>query len=313
MSNPIVSVIVPAYNAEKFVAETIKSVQAQTYSNWEMIIVDDGSTDQTASIIKQACQKDTRIHYYYQTNGKQGKARNLAIKHAKGKYLAFIDADDLWHPQKLEKQIHVFDHIPEVDLVYTNGISFMDTTQNVIHTHQEPSGLRKLDEQFQYLLSGKSLPNLSVMVKKDCVDEIGGFMEDLRLQNAEDYQLWLRLADHHCQMYGLDENLFYYRLHTNQVTNGDSMAMEQSVWAVYLASLLSVSNTEKETMLQHKVQKYLLHYVDVLSEEKFKEINFLLKNPLKKAGHYRNNLFLFTLGKGIFKKVKYRFFKLKDV
>ena len=65
-------------------------------------------------------------------------------------------------------------------------------------------------------------------------------MEDLRIQNAEDYQMWLRLADHHCVMYGLGEDLFYYRLHPNQVTNGDSMAMVQSVWAVYLAPLLSV-------------------------------------------------------------------------
>ncbi len=306
MRNPIVSVIVPTYNAEKFVAETIQSVQAQTYSNWEMIIVDDGSTDNTASIIKQAIENDSRIHYYYQTNGKQGKARNLAIKHALGKYLAFIDADDLWHPQKLEKQIHVFDHIPEVDLVYCNGISFMDTIQNIIQTHQEPSGLRKIDEQFQYLLSGKSLPNLSVMVKKDCVDEIGGFMEDLRLQNAEDYQLWLRLADHHCQMYGLDENLFYYRLHPNQVTNEDSMAMEQSVWAVYLASLKKISKEEKHNLLIIRVQKYLLHHVDELSSEKFKKINTLLKFPLNKAWQESYNRFLYALSKRTFKQVKYR-------
>ena len=164
MSTPLVSVIVPAYNAEKFVAETIESVQAQTYTHWELIIVDDGSTDQTADIIKEYVIKDSRIQYCYQTNGRQGKARNYAISKAKGTLLAFIDADDLWHPQKLEKQIHIFEEYPQVDLVYTNGISFMDTIKKVIHTHQEPTGLREINKQFQYLFSGISLPNLSVMV-----------------------------------------------------------------------------------------------------------------------------------------------------
>ena len=306
MNSPIVSVIVPAYNAEKFVAETIESVLAQTYTDWELIMVDDGSTDQTAGIIKEYANKDARIHYWYQTNGRQGKARNLAISKAKGTYLAFIDADDLWHPTKLEKQVSVFTENPQVDLIYTNGISFMDTIQNVIHTHQEPTGLRKLDEQFQYLLSGISLPNLSVMVKKKCVNEIGGFMEDKRLQNAEDYQLWLRLADRQCVMYGLGEDLFYYRLHPNQVTNGDSMAIIQSIWAVYLAPLTSVSKSKKETILLQRVQKYLLYHIDELSTEKFKEINSLLKNPLNKVAQHLYNLFLITLGKRMFKKVKYR-------
>jgi hypothetical protein len=109
-------------------------------------------------------------------------------------------------------------------------------------------------------------------------------------------------------MYGLGEDLFYYRLHPNQVTNGDSMAMLQSVWAVYLAPLLSVSNTEKESLLLHRVQKYLLHHIDELSAEKFKAINFLLNDPLNKAWQCRINLILYALGKGIYKKVKYRYF-----
>jgi glycosyltransferase involved in cell wall biosynthesis len=153
-------------NAVMTIQETIQSVQAQTYTHWEMIIVDDGSTDNTATIIKQAIENDSRIYYYYQTNGKQGKARNLAIKHAKGKYLAFIDADDLWHPQKLEKQIHVFNHIPEVDLVYCNGISFMGNIEQIMNKQSDKGGLKEKEAQYQSLLSGKSLPNLSVIVKK---------------------------------------------------------------------------------------------------------------------------------------------------
>jgi teichuronic acid biosynthesis glycosyltransferase TuaG len=306
MSNPIVSVIVPAYNAEKFVGETIQSVQAQTYSNWEMIIVDDGSTDNTATIIKQAIENDSRIHYYYQTNGKQGKARNLAIKHAKGKYLAFIDADDLWHPQKLEKQIQVFFEYPHVDLLYTNGISFKEKFEVIDSDNDGESLIIDKNIQYQLLLSGKSLPNLSVMVKKQSVDDIDGFQEDIRLQNAEDYQLWLRMADNGCQFYYLSLSLFYYRLHENQVTNQDRMVFKQAIWAEFLAPLKQINVHAKEKIIFDRVQKYLLHNIDSMSHERFFEINKLLYNPLKSYCYYLTNVCLFAFGKTIFKKYYYK-------
>jgi teichuronic acid biosynthesis glycosyltransferase TuaG len=306
MNSPLVSVIVPAYNAEKFVAETIESVQAQTYSHWEMMIVDDGSTDQTAAIIREAAEKDPRIQYYYQTNGKQGKARNLAIKHSNGKYLAFIDADDLWHPQKLEKQIQVFFEYPHVDLVYTNGISFKEKFEVIDSDNDGESFIIDKNIQYQLLLSGKSLPNLSVMVKKQSVDDIGGFQEDLKLQNAEDYQLWLRLADNGCQFYYLSSSLFYYRLHENQVTNQDRMVFKQAIWAAFLAPLKQISVHEKEKIIFDRVQKYLLHNIDILNTIRFVEINFLLCNPIQKYITTIFNFFLFLLGKRMYKIYYYR-------
>jgi glycosyltransferase involved in cell wall biosynthesis len=287
------------------VAETIQSVQAQTYSNWEMIIVDDGSTDNTASIIKQAIENDSRIHYYYQTNGKQGKARNLAIKHAVGKYLAFIDADDLWHPQKLEKQIQVFFEYPHVDLVYTNGISFKEKFEVIDSDNDGESFIIDKNIQYQLLLSGKSLPNLSVMVKKQSVDDIDGFQEDIRLQNAEDYQLWLRLADNGCQFYYLSLSLFYYRLHENQVTNQDRMVFKQAIWAEFLAPLKQINVHAKEKIIFDRVQKYLLHNIDVLNTARFVEINYLLCNPLQKYMTWIFNFFLFLLGRRFYKKYYY--------
>src|SRR5690625_4737905 len=104
--NPIVSIITPAYNAERFIGETIESVLEQTYTNWEMIIVDDASTDQTAKIVQDYMKKDARIRFI-QLNKNEGSAvaRNTAMREAKGQYLAFLDSDDLWFEHKLEKQL----------------------------------------------------------------------------------------------------------------------------------------------------------------------------------------------------------------
>jgi teichuronic acid biosynthesis glycosyltransferase TuaG len=306
MSTPLVSIITPAYNAAEFILETINSVQAQTYSHWEMIIVDDGSTDLTASIIQSETKKDSRIHYYYQTNGKQGKARNLAIKHAKGKYLAFIDADDLWHPQKLEKQIQVFLDNPQVGLIYTNGNSFKEKIEVVDSINEGESLFIDNKRQYHLLLAGKSLPNLSVMVKKRLVDEIGGFQEDIRLQNAEDYQLWLRLADNGCQFYYLSLPLFYYRLHEKQVTHQDRMAFKQAIWAEFLAPLKQISVRQKEKIIFDRVQKYLLSNIDTLNTARFVEINHLLCNPLQKYSTWMFNNVLLILGKRLYKAYYYR-------
>ena len=104
--NALVSIITPSYNSAKFIAETIQSVQNQTYKNWEMIIVDDGSSDETESVVLSIIQNDNRIQFYKLTqNSGPAVARNTGIEKAKGNYIAFLDSDDLWKPQKLEKQL----------------------------------------------------------------------------------------------------------------------------------------------------------------------------------------------------------------
>ena len=104
--NALVSIITPSYNSAKFIAETIQSVQNQTYPNWEMIIVDDGSSDETESVVLNIIQKDNRIQFHkLSQNSGPGVARNFAIQQAKGNYIAFLDSDDLWKPEKLNKQL----------------------------------------------------------------------------------------------------------------------------------------------------------------------------------------------------------------
>ena len=105
MIKELVSIITPSYNSSKFIEETIASVQAQTYSHWEMLITDDGSTDNSYEIIKEICKKDSRIKLFSIKNAGPAVARNNSIKHANGKYLAFLDSDDLWMPEFLSTSI----------------------------------------------------------------------------------------------------------------------------------------------------------------------------------------------------------------
>lgn len=103
--NPLISIIVPVYNTEKYIDETIRSVVDQTYQHWELVLVDDGSTDQSNRIIEKWIQEDRRIRYSFKENGGQASARNVGIQICKGEYIAFLDADDLYMPERLQSQI----------------------------------------------------------------------------------------------------------------------------------------------------------------------------------------------------------------
>ena len=130
MKSPLISVIVPTYNAELFLDETLESVLSQTYENWECIIVNDGSTDNTEKIAKKWCERDTRFRYIYKKNGGLSSARNCGIKESKAKYIAFLDADDILTFDSLEIRINVLIK-QDVDLVATKIHRFTDKPTKV--------------------------------------------------------------------------------------------------------------------------------------------------------------------------------------
>jgi len=119
MSTELVSVIIPAYNSEKYISDTIDSVLNQTYKNLEIIVVDDGSTDNTEKVVKEKLSNFSNFKFLKQCNLGSAEARNLGIRNSNGNYIAFLDADDLWLPQKIEKQIKFFLNNPDYGLVFT--------------------------------------------------------------------------------------------------------------------------------------------------------------------------------------------------
>ena len=204
-----VSIITPTFNSERFIAETILSVQAQTYLDWEMIIIDDCSTDRTAEIVASFQEKDSRIKYFYNTTNKGSAfSRNLALQKAKGKWIAFLDSDDLWHPEKLEKQI---------EFMTKNNYHFSYTNYCEIDENSKETGILITGPKVitNNLMKAYCWPGcLTVMYDAEKV----GIMQTVDIRINEEYALWIKIAEK-LNCYLLDENLAKYRRHNNSLTS----------------------------------------------------------------------------------------------
>ena len=213
MSNHLVSIIMPAYNAEKYIADSIRSVLAQTYSNWELIVVDDGSTDRTATIVQEFVDREPRIKYIFQENGRLGKARNTGLLNARGSLIAFLDSDDLWEATKLEAQTRAMAET-KADVVFSKAwiVTDEDITAET-RTTLSTVGLFSGPDFFASLVRLNQLAVLTVLLKKSTLDRVGLFEEAKPYHGCEDYDLWLRLAKAGFLFYGMDAVLARYRRH----------------------------------------------------------------------------------------------------
>jgi len=184
---PKVSVIIPAYNCERTIAATVDSVLAQTYRDFELIVVDDGSTDGTAAILRGY---GSRLTYVYQPNRERAAARNNGIRHATGEYLAFLDADDAWLPHKLERQVEALDRNPHAGLVYSQAYRVDDSGRPLPGVVGRGSAARRI---FSDLVLYKAIvPTATATVRACCLEQVGSFDESLIY--LEDWELWLRLS-----------------------------------------------------------------------------------------------------------------------
>lgn len=186
-SMPLVSVIIPVYNAERYIGRAIKSALSQTYRDIEIIVVDDGSTDRTAEIIQSF--KDPRIRCIYQQNKGLGSARNAGIRESRGKYITNLDADDEYLPEKVAKQVEFFERNPEYKAVYCNTLQFYSDAPDRLFKKRgpHPSG-----DIFPDLLHSSVINPNTVMLAKEVYEKIG--MVDERRDSPEDWELWLRIA-----------------------------------------------------------------------------------------------------------------------
>jgi glycosyltransferase involved in cell wall biosynthesis len=223
---PLVSVIMPAYNTEKYIGDSIQSVLDQTYENWELLVVDDGSTDKTADIIRQFAAQDGRVKYLSQQNGRQAKARNTGTENASGTLLAFLDSDDLWLPEKLERQLQGLAST-SADVVYSNGLIIYEPGATPGAT-DFPIVAGTVDgrKMFDVLLLGNHIPVQSVVLRIEAFRKAGPFDESLSFHGCEDYELWLRLAASGALFHGMPEKLIKYRRHPTATTHKNSKVLK---------------------------------------------------------------------------------------
>jgi teichuronic acid biosynthesis glycosyltransferase TuaG len=220
---PLVSVITPAYNAARFIRETIKSVQGQTLTDWEMIIIDDCSTDNTPDVAREQAGNDPRIRIVrMDKNSLQALARNKGIREARGKYIAFLDSDDLWLPDKLAMQT-----------------GFMEKTGYVL-TY---SSYKKINEKGDIISNPLKFPpvvNLEGLLKSNHIgcltavynaEELGKvYMPDIA--KREDYALWLKILSMGNKAYLIDRCLAMYRIRAGSVSNNKASAAFYQ-WKIY--------------------------------------------------------------------------------
>lgn len=206
----LVSIITPTYNAEKFIGETLKSVQNQTYQNWEMILVDDASKDETVKIISDFAEEDSRIKLFkLEKNSGNGFARNIALEKAVGKYIAYLDADDLWFPNKLEKQI---EFLKENNLHFT--FSFYDCID------EEGDSLNRRVEApinltYDELFFCNYVGNLTAIYDADYFGKI--VIE--ATQKRQDWRLWLTILKQIQFTKPIPEPLAFYRIRKDSISS----------------------------------------------------------------------------------------------
>ena len=274
--NKKISILMNCYNSEKFIQESILSVINQTYKNWELIIFDNLSTDNTANIVNSIT--DTRIkyiksskHYYL------GLARYKAEKYLNGEFIGILDSDDIWMPNKLEKQINDFDD-PDVSISYTNTIFFSENNSYILYKNKQPSGYIYNNLLFKYNISLET-----ILIRKEHVDTLDCFF-DPQFKLISDFDIVLRLSKNFKIKYR-NEILAKWRKHENNTTNKNliNFLIEKEKWA---STRILNKNLYNKFIKKNSVDKALLFAIN----EDFNSAKNLLSDNL-----YFNIKYFFTL------------------
>lgn len=207
-----VSVVMPVYNGLRYVEETLNSVRTQSHPNLEIIVVDDGSTDGTIEYL----QEQPDVVAMSQANQGPGAARNAGAARATGEWLAFIDADDLWEPEKLRKQLETAGETG-AELIYTNSRPFGQVTD--LAPFQHPPGTMPSGDLFEQVLSDNFITLSSVIIRKAVFEELSGFSPDDCVKGTEDWDLWLRYLNTDRSIAAVDEPLVGYRWHSSNLSS----------------------------------------------------------------------------------------------
>lgn len=218
-----VSVIIPTYNRAKALQRCLDSLSIQTYKRFEVLVCDDGSTDDTEQIVGQF-KNQLDITYYKNENfGGPAKPRNTGIQHATGKYLAFLDSDDWWTPEKLEKSVQALE--AGADIVYHDLYRMLDGVRKPIFREKVKTWSVKAPVFDDLLFNGNAISNSSVVVRSDFMKKIGGFSEDKQLIAAEDYDAWLGIARLTDKFVRLPSCLGYYTVGKDNLTSSNRTMM----------------------------------------------------------------------------------------
>ncbi len=306
---PVVSAIIPTYNRSNLLDRAIKSVLNQTYQDLELLVVDDGSEDNTQQLVQQF--NDPRIHYIrHEVNKGAPTARNTGIKNSRGKYIAFLDSDDQWLPKKLEKQLGLFftTDLTNVGLIYTGSLILTEPGGKIVRK-QIPSQrgyvFEKMLKQGNIVAGGGS----SALIKKSCFDEVGLFHEGLPA--GQDHEMWLRIS----RVFPVD---FVKEVQVIKYTEAENRITERA-WAKEKRIKFLYENYYTEFLSSLQARKRLAHGLNVAGHYYFLQGSFLksmdmfLKSIIRYPFSFQIWLrpCLSLLGPTLYRKIYRKLIKLK--
>ena len=307
ISTPLVSVITPVYNREKYLVKCIESILNQTYENFEFIIIDDNSSDLTVNIIKDYLLRDSRIKFL-ENNKNLGATLtfNRGLDIAKGKYIARMDSDDISFPDRFKKQVDIFESWHDLEVLGTGAV-LIDHKENEIGRKQFPSNFKKISN---IIKTGVPVFDPSVMMRSSTLKEINGF--DNRLAPADDYHLWLTLFKQKKIISNIDDYLIKYRLHDSNLSK---VASREQLQKSFLALKIYNSNFSTDEFFNQKnhldltsFEELLIKYWDGSNTNKEGSIRIIKEYFSSKEYKLKNNeIKVLTLLKGLLKKKSFSF------
>jgi len=309
MNLPLVSIITPTYNHEKYIADCISSAQSQTYSNWEMLLVDDGSTDNTLSIAKDLAALDSRIKVFTQKNigiFRLSETYNFALTNAKGKYIAVLEGDDVWLPEKLSIQVNALEK--NEDAVLSWGKAYR--SDNTLSINYDLYPFLNIKQSNFNNLPVKSaskdlffieffMPALTVIIRKESLNKIGGFIQKFNLPLV-DLPTWLQLSTLGSFIY-IDEPIGKWRIYPTQITKIHTVRMYEGYYQLALEFFEQNKDyyenlSVKESDIHSHYQKML-----VISYSRSGRYKLIRKEFISARKDYLKSIFSFGFNKPLWK------------
>ncbi len=281
MNNTKVSILMSAFNSENFISKSIESVINQSYSNYEMIIVDDGSNDSTKEIIKMHSFKNSKIRLFSKSNSGITESLNYGLSFCQGEWIARLDSDDLCHVDRLKKQIKLAESSKKIGLVGSDAIFINKLDKNLFY-YSYPTNHNDLKNNL--LSCSKFFAHSSAFYNRKLIESLEGYRE--RSGMSEDWDLWLRIA-YKKEIKNINEPLVKIRIHDNQVSNKNHLNHAYDTRTVVIANILKISKKydpiEVFTDDEFKNFKmYIIKYLDNLGFKDYQKFKSIIKNPLIK-------------------------------
>ena len=264
---PSVSIIIPTYNRRDLISETIQSVLAQTFKDFEILVIDNGSSDDTSQVIKKI--NDPRVHYYWQEpTGGPAHPRNRGLRMSKGKWVCFLDSDDLWVPDKLESQLLLCEKRPDLKWVYAKTAWFDHETGKEMDVYNN----------FEYyegdicdkLIMNNFIASPTPLIKRSVFDEVGEFNEKNTFFAREDWELWLRIASKYPIGF-VPKVLSKYRIHPGAISSNKEFMLKK-----YYGTIATICSAT--SFAPHKYEAF---YLDSLRRQVESYVKYFILNGEK--------------------------------